>query len=143
MPLKFNFVNRQDICKEIKELNNQWKSVESDAISKLAAYSDLFNNLQLMRKQIEELNKWIKQYKQLKGDFEQHYLDKMMDGLMVYEKDLQVQLSIMYILFLKIDINYSHHFHSSTFSFFILQTFPPISILVHFEASTKPKKTVG
>lgn len=117
MPLKFNFVNRQDICKEIKELNNQWKSVESDAISKLAAYSDLFNNLQLMRKQIEELNKWIKQYKQLKGDFEQHYLDKMMDGLMVYEKDLQVQLSIMYILFLRIDINYSHHFHSSTFSF--------------------------
>lgn len=93
MPLKFNFVNRQDICKEIKELNNQWKSVESDAISKSIQYSDLLNNVQLVRKQTVELNDWIEKYKQLKGDYEQHYLDKMMDGLIVYEKDLQVELS--------------------------------------------------
>ena len=85
-------MNRQDICREIKELNNQWKSVESDAISNSTKYSDLLNNVQVLRKQIGELNDWIKKYKQLKGDYEQHYLDKMMDGLMVYEKDLQVKL---------------------------------------------------
>ena len=90
MPLKFNFVNRQDICKEIKDLNCQWKSVESDTNSMSKKYSDLLSNLQLFKNQAKELNNWVDKYRSLKKDYEKHYLDKMMNGLMKYEKELQV-----------------------------------------------------
>lgn len=110
MPLKFNFVNRQDICKEINELNNQWKSVESDAILKSTKYSDLLNNIHLLRKQTADLNDWMEKYRQLKADYKHHYLDKMMDGLMVYEKDLQVKEYYRYMLDM---IVYQQNFSSS------------------------------
>ena len=101
MPLKFNFVNRQEICREIKDLDLVWRSVENDVTLRTEKYSECLSDFELIKKQVEESNQWIDEYKKLDQDYEKYYLDKMMDGLKKYEQELEVKVVISF-----------HHFHT-------------------------------
>ena len=90
MPLKFNFVNRQTICKEIKELDQSWKSNEFELQHLGDKNSRLYKELLAIEALVEELKEWTNHCQVLKDEFEKFYLDKMMDGLLHYEAKLQV-----------------------------------------------------
>ena len=90
MPLKFNFVNRQTICKEIKELDQSWKNNELELQHLEDKFSHLYKELSGIEALVKELKEWTNHCEVLNDEFEKFYLDKMMDGLLDYEAKLKV-----------------------------------------------------
>eukprot|EP00111_Clytia_hemisphaerica_P004722 TCONS_00013567-protein len=93
MPLKFNFVNRQTICREIKDLDHSWKSNELELHHLEDKYSRLLKDLLAIEDLVKDLDEWTCHCDGLNDEFEKFYLDKMMDGLLDYETKLQTIMS--------------------------------------------------
>lgn len=90
LPLKFQFVSRQDIYSEVKGIEGHWKLLKERCEEMADRNKRVVANLGNIEQAQQKIEHWLRNCNNVLLNYEEHYLEKDLKGLKSLEAEHEV-----------------------------------------------------